>query len=297
MKLSLLELLFLQEQACSVAREAGALIMSYAGRVPEVKRKAGAVSLAAQVVTEVDHKCDALIRERLMESVERFDLALLTEETEDDGSRLEKDYFWCVDPLDGTLAFTRSVHGYSVAISLITKQGEPVIGVVYDPLKDDLYSAVKGQGARHNGKAWRPLEKVRSGSVNSQAFIVQLDCSFIESDRFAETWQSVERWAVSQGFTGAEYLSEAGGVMSAIAVLHEPPACYFKPPKDQSGGGSVWDFAATACIFGEVGGYAMDFSGQPFHFNPQGDTFMNHCGVMFATSDYSASMFESGIMF
>ncbi len=231
-----------------------------------------------------------------MESVERFDLALLTEETEDDGSRLEKDYFWCVDPLDGTLAFTRSVHGYSVAISLITKRGEPVIGVVYDPLKDDLYSAAKGQGARHNSQNWTPLIESRFAASETQDFIVQLDCSFIESDRFAETWARVEQWAKDQGYSGAEYLSEAGGVMSAIAVLHEPPACYFKPPKDQSGGGSVWDFAATACIFNEVGAYAMDYSGKPFHFNLQGDTFMNHCGVMFSTDDFSASMRAAGIM-
>lgn len=296
MQLKVTDLIFLREQAELVAKEAGALIMTYAGNVPEIKHKAGAVSLAAQVVTEVDHKCDALIRERLVESVERFDLALLTEETEDDGSRLKKDYFWCVDPLDGTLAFTRSVHGYSVAISLITKQGEPVIGVVYDPLKDDLYSAVKAQGARHNGQSWTPLGKSKVAQGKAQKFIVQLDCSFIESDRFANTWARVEQWAKDEGYSGAEYLSEAGGVMSAIAVLHEPPACYFKPPKDQSGGGSVWDFAATACIFNEVGAYAMDFSGKPFHFNPEGDTYMNHCGVMFATSDFSASMRAADIM-
>jgi 3'(2'), 5'-bisphosphate nucleotidase/myo-inositol-1(or 4)-monophosphatase len=290
------DLNLLRERAERVAKEAGALIMRYAGAVPEIKHKAGAVSLAAQVVTEVDHKCDALIREHLMDTVDRFDLALLTEETEDDGSRLKKDYFWCVDPLDGTLAFTRSVHGYSVAISLITKQGEPVIGVVYDPLKDDLYSAVKGQGAKHNGQRWRPLDESKVAVEEAVEFIVQLDCSFIESARFSDIWARVEQWAVDQGYSGARYLSDAGGVMSAIAALREPPACYFKPPKDQSGGGSVWDFAATACIFAEVGAYAMDYSGKSFHFNPKGDTYMNHCGVMFSTNDFSASMQAAGIM-
>jgi 3'(2'), 5'-bisphosphate nucleotidase/myo-inositol-1(or 4)-monophosphatase len=278
----------LHQLACDIAKQAGAYIMQHADDVPEVQHKAGAASLAAQVVTAVDHHCDAMIREGLAQSVAGYDLALLTEETPDDGSRHKKDYFWCVDPLDGTLAFTRSVHGYSVAISLISSQGEPVIGVVYDPLKDDLYSAIKGQGAWRNSVRWRPLE-----SEPSSLFTVQLDCSFIESEGFAEKWARVQRWALAEGYSGAEYLSEAGGVMSAIAVLQETPACYFKPPKDQSGGGSVWDFAATACIFKEVGAFATEFAGGLFQFNPEGDTYMNHCGVMFASADFGHSLFKA----
>lgn len=285
----------LHDIACQVAQRAGAVIAEYAHQDLHVDHKDTGGSLATQVVTEVDYRCDALIREGLAESVEQFDLALLTEETEDDGLRLEKDYFWCVDPLDGTLAFTRKVHGYSVAISLISKQGESVIGVVFDPVKHDLYSAVKGQGAWLNGTAWQPVghddSAVANKAYQKQTLNVQLDCSFIESTAFISAWPKVEKWAAQQGFNRVDRYSEAGGVMSAIAVLCDTGAAtYFKPPRVNTGGGSAWDFAATACIFKEVGAYAKDFSGKPFFFNPPGSTYMHHCGVMFASNAIIASL-------
>ena len=54
-----------------------------------------------------------------------YDLALLTEESEDDRSCFEKDYFWCIDPLDGTLPFTRNEAGYSVSIGLVAEMVRP----------------------------------------------------------------------------------------------------------------------------------------------------------------------------
>jgi len=284
----------LHDVACDVARRAGAVIAGYAQRDVEVDFKAelkdSGGSLATQVVTEVDHACDALIREGLSASAQAFDLALLTEETEDDGARLEKDYFWGVDPLNGTLAFIRKVHGYSVAISLISNSGEAVIGVVYDPVKQNLYSAIKGQGAWHNEKPW--LLSSRSNSAEkAKTLTIQLDCSFIESTAFSSAWPKIESWAREQGFTHIERFSDAGGVMSAITVLLEDgPAAYFKPPRVQTGGGSAWDFAASACIFEELGAYAKDFSGKSFFFNPPGSTYMHHCGVMFANDANIAAL-------
>ena len=57
---------------------------------------------------------------------ERYDLALLTEELEDDGSRHVKDYFWCIDPIDGTLPFTQKKPGYGVSIALVARDGASV---------------------------------------------------------------------------------------------------------------------------------------------------------------------------
>ena len=54
---------------------------------------------------------------------QKYDFGILTEETPDNGSRLVKDYFWCVDPLDGTLPFTEGTPGYSVSIALVSKSG------------------------------------------------------------------------------------------------------------------------------------------------------------------------------
>jgi len=289
MNLTEADLLHLLEVACDAALAAGEVIAAGATREIDVQHKDTGGSLATQVVTEIDLKCDALIRSKLAASAERYDFALLTEETEDDGARLEKDYFWCVDPLDGTLAFTRKVHGYSVAISLISRQGEPVIGVVYDPVKQDLYSAVKGQGACHNGKPWT-LSASAPDTGQTKTLNVQLDCSFIESEAFAQAWQKLEQWAENKGYNKVERFSDAGGVMSAIAVLQTPSSTYFKPPRVKTGGGSAWDFAATACIFSELGAYAKDFSGKDFFFNPPGSTYMHHCGVMFASNEQIAEL-------
>jgi fructose-1,6-bisphosphatase/inositol monophosphatase family enzyme len=107
MQLSAQQLKELSLDAERAARRAGALISNYAGRDFEVSHKPGGDSLASQVVTEVDELAQSVILKELKSSVQDYDLALLAEELEDDGSRLKKDYFWCIDPMDGTLPFTR----------------------------------------------------------------------------------------------------------------------------------------------------------------------------------------------
>ena len=71
--------------------------------------------------------------------------------------------------------------------------------------------------------------------------------------------------------------------MNACWVLENQPACYFKFPKSQEGGGSLWDFAATACLFHELDAIATDFYGQLLDLNRVESTFMNHRGVLFTT--------------
>ena len=82
----------------------------------------------------------------LLPTCKTYNLGLLTEEQEDDNSRFDKDFFWCIDPIDGTLAFIKKQAGFSVSIALIAKDGTPQIGVVYDPTKDNLYYAIKDNG-------------------------------------------------------------------------------------------------------------------------------------------------------
>jgi len=76
--------------------------------------------------------------------------------------------------------------------------------------------------------------------------------------------------------------------MNAIWVLENAPACYFKFPKPENGGGSLWDFAATACIFREVGAIASDIYGAPLDLNRPDSTFMNHRGILFTADHESA---------
>ena len=144
----------LTREASQAALEAGEIIRSHQNRDVDVLHKEGGDTYASQVVTEVDRKAQDAILQVLGPTCEELDLAVLTEESEDDHGRLEKDFFWCIDPMDGTLPFIRREPGYSVSIGLVAKDGSPRIGVVYDPVHDVLWQATKGEGILRNGEPW-----------------------------------------------------------------------------------------------------------------------------------------------
>ncbi|MGE9289408.1 MAG: 3'(2'),5'-bisphosphate nucleotidase CysQ family protein [Puniceicoccales bacterium] len=280
MKLNSRQLGDLCDQACEAARGAGALIAQYDSGDFTVQRKEGGDSLASQVVTEVDEASQAYLLKHLEPTFRQYDLALLAEESTDDGSRLEKDYFWCIDPLDGTLPFTRRLPGYAVAIALVSRAGESVIGVVYDPVESRLYRAVQGQGMTIDGTPFRVKPPApRSGRLLK----IYCDCGFADFAGKVERIEEWDRMARTIGYAGADCIPGGGAVMNACAVLQNPPAVYFKKPKLQAGGGSIWDFAATACLFQEAGAVVTDYAGKPLPLNSPGSTFMNHCGAWLGT--------------
>ena len=95
-------------------------------------------------VTLADKNADKVIREILHK---RFpDYAFLTEETDDDKSRLANDFVWIVDPVDGTKDFVAKDGGFTTNIALAYKH-EAVVGVVVVPLTGEVYYAAKGLGA------------------------------------------------------------------------------------------------------------------------------------------------------
>ena len=282
MPLSAGDLLALSECAIQAALEAGRLIASRSKGPINVQQKEGGDSLASQVVTEVDLASEAAIVKWLSPSCEQYDIALLTEEVVDDLGRLESDAFWCVDPLDGTLDFIESTPGYSVSIALVSNSGLPLIGVVYDPVTETLYSAVKGQGAYLNGQPWR-LDS--SSPVEGKPLTLLCDRSLVERSDFRQLLDHFESMTERLGLSGLRTLHKGGAVMNACRVLENRPACYFKFPKPEAGGGSLWDFAATACLFSELGAIATDFHGEPLELNRAESTFMNHRGVIFATDN------------
>lgn len=270
----------LSQLAISAAKRAGALIAEKRQQPIQVQKKRGGDQLASQVVTEVDHLSQTLILEQLLPSCETYGLALLTEELPDDKSRLEKEYFWCIDPLDGTLPFIESQAGYSVSIALVSRSGKPLIGVVYDPIKERLYSAVTGQGAFCNGQPW----SLPSLDMSERPLTLICDRSLTQQNNYPEIIDALELIASQQGLMGVKVINLGGAVMNACWVIENHPACYFKFPKPQDGGGSLWDFAATACLFKELGATACDFYGQPLDLNRAESTFMNHRGVIFAVT-------------
>ncbi|QHI70886.1 inositol monophosphatase [Tichowtungia aerotolerans] len=260
------------------AKTAGKMIAE--SRPQHVTRKEGGESLASQVLTEVDEKSQRMILEILKPTIEEFDLALLAEESEDDHSRFEKEYFWCIDPIDGTLPFIDGIPGYSVSIALVARDGTPHIGVVYDPVEHNCWHAVRGGGIFKNSKPW----KLRDHGTPLQLIT---DRSFKNNPRFFQTLEKLELDEHSQvRMTG-------GAAMNAVWVLENAPACYFKFPKLGKGGGSIWDFAATACLFAEAGAVATDFAGNPLDLNRADSTFMNHRGILFATDAQLAEQIKN----
>ena len=105
MPLTSSDLQTLAQHAISAAKAAG-LRITEAGEHDRVSwEKNTGTSRASSVVTAIDLACDQLIYEHLSEVTRHYNLGYLSEEREDDQSRFEADYFWCVDPLDGTLPF------------------------------------------------------------------------------------------------------------------------------------------------------------------------------------------------
>ena len=265
----------LGQLAIEAALNAGKIIEKYLNEEVTVERKAGGNSQASQVVTVVDRACEAAILAHLAPSCSEYDLALLSEERPDDGSRLVKDFFWCIDPMDGTLAFINKRPGFSVSIALVSRDGTPCIGVVYDPSTATLYHAIKEKGAFKNQVPWElPSPQVYFTLVGDKALKETTHAERIEMLICAKQKEL--------GLVKRREITGAGAVLNAIYVAENGPACYMKIPKKEEGGGSIWDFAATACIYQELGLTATSFSGGKLDLNREESCFMNHEGVYFA---------------
>jgi len=129
--------------AVDIAREAGALLRSYADRddLP-VSTK----SSATDPVSAADHASERLISERVRAA--RPEDGLMGEEQEADRAG-STGLRWVVDPLDGTVNFLYGIPHWSVSIAVEDGDG-PLAGVVHDPSRDDTFTAVRGGGARRN---------------------------------------------------------------------------------------------------------------------------------------------------
>jgi myo-inositol-1(or 4)-monophosphatase len=129
----------------AIAREAGALLLTYFHQGLKIEYKGD-----ADLVTAADRAAETLIRERITKQFPSHDVLGEEQGLNDQGS----DYRWYVDPLDGTTNFA---HGYPVfAVSMALEQRGPeqarrIAGVVYDPTRDELFTAEQGRGAHLNG--------------------------------------------------------------------------------------------------------------------------------------------------
>jgi len=132
----------------AIAREAGALLVQYFHQHLKVEYKGD-----ADLVTAADRASEVLIRERIQQQFTGHDVLGEEQGLNDQGS----EYRWYVDPLDGTTNFAHGFPVFSVSMALERRtpdngQGVRIAGVVYDPTRDELFSAEQGRGAHLNGE-------------------------------------------------------------------------------------------------------------------------------------------------
>ncbi len=226
--------------AVEAAREAGALLRRRFGRAQRVTYK-GAVNL----VTESDHLAEDLLVRRIRRVFP--DHAILTEERPELATG--SPYRWILDPLDGT---TNYAHGYPCfAISIaLEARGRIVLGVVYDPLREELFLAEQGRGAMCNGRRLRvsgERQLARALLVTGFAYDVREspDNNLDHFARFTLEAQGVRR----TGSAALDLCYVAAGRFDGFWEMKLQP----------------WDTAAGMLLVREAGGRVTDFEGKPFY--------------------------------
>ena len=130
----------------AIAREAGALLLQYFQQGIKIEYKGD-----ADLVTAADRASEALIRERISKQFPSHDVLGEEQGLNDQGG----EYRWYVDPLDGTTNFAHGYPVFCVSMALEHRgpqQAQRIAGVVYDPTRDELFTAQQGRGAHLNGK-------------------------------------------------------------------------------------------------------------------------------------------------
>lgn len=231
-------------QAASIAREAGALLRDYFSRGVETEYK-GDVDL----VTVADRASEKLIRTRLAEVFPGHGVY----GEEGTRERLDAEFRWYVDPLDGTTNFAHGFPQFCVSMGLehrpagtkAEEDGTLVAGVVYDPLRDELFAAERGQGAQLNG---RPIHVSR---------VDQLAESLL-----ATGFPSRKRHASPNVHFYQEFTLRSHGVRRAgSAALDLAYVACGRIDAFWEFNLNPWDTAAGILLILEAGGDVTDFSG------------------------------------
>ena len=137
-----------RDLAIAAARAAGDIIRTLYKTNYAVEYKRGDNSPVTRADREANQKIHAMLQAAFP------DYGWLSEETVDSSARLSAHRVWMVDPMDGTREFIQKIPEFAVSIGLI-EAGWPILGVVYNPIMDQLFWAVRGQGA------WRGTRPLR----------------------------------------------------------------------------------------------------------------------------------------
>nr|WP_208915808.1 inositol monophosphatase family protein [Paenibacillus uliginis] len=237
--------------AINCAAKAGEWIKSRIGTVKQLSTKTSAQDL----VTEVDKGAEQMIRKLILTHFP--DHAILGEEGVEPGAEAsmkaleaakEEPYLWIVDPIDGTTNYVHGFPFYSVSIALAHK-GEVIVGVVYDPSRDELFIAEKGKGAYVHGNPTL-VSKESSLSQSLLATGFPMDTSFNLPQNMAGLQALLPKVRnVRGGGSAALHMAYvAAGRLSGYWEL----------------GLNAWDVAAGALLIQESGGKVTDTEGRPY---------------------------------
>jgi myo-inositol-1(or 4)-monophosphatase len=233
------------EFAINLARQAGQLLCDRFGTGFNVSHK-GAINL----VTEVDLQSERLIREAIASHYPRHEIL-----AEEEGlTESQSDYRWIIDPLDGTTNYAHGFPIFCVSIAL-EHRGQTVLGVVYDPMRDELFAAERGSGAALNNRTIRVSDTPElSLSLLATGFPYNIRTSRLTN---LDHWANFAIRAQALRRTGAAAIDlcyVACGRFDGFWELSLNP----------------WDTAAGALIVEEAGGRVSDFAGNRFsNYKPE----------------------------
>ncbi len=232
------------ECATCLARQAGALALEHLARGISVEKKA-----EDEPVTAADREANDLIVDGLRRKF--GDYGLVSEEAPDDGSRLQKERVWMVDPIDGTTDFIRGWDGFSCMIGLLVGDA-PALGVVYQPRGDRLYFAAAGQGAWMQVADEAP-ERIAVSSVDKLE-----ECRLVssKSHRDAMTEKVRDELRVKDDLAVGSIGLKLGLIARGARDLYVNPTGYTK----------LWDVCGPQAILHEAGGRLTNVHGAPIHF-------------------------------
>ena len=199
-------------------------------------------------VTEADKLADKLIREYLHKCYPTY--AFLTEESEDDKTRLENDYVWIIDPVDGTKDFVAKDGEFTVNIALAYKH-EVVVGVVIAPATGDVYFASKGNGSFH-----QKGEEVKRIHVNDKVDGLTVLCSVFHENE--KELALIAKW--KDRITSRR---KVGSALKACQISEGLAEISYR----MSAGTKEWDTAASQCVVEEAGGLFVKPDGTPIKYN------------------------------
>lgn len=193
------------------------------------------------VVTKVDLAMQTRLEAELGKRWPQFDM--LGEEMDAADQQAVVDSgkpYWCIDPLDGTSNFTAGIPVFAVSVALVIGQRQQ-LGLIYDPVRDEMFTAIDGQGAWLNDK---PLRYQGEARRKNQPVIAEIDLKRLPVD--IRTRLVSGNLFSSQRNVGSSAIDWAWLAAGRFDVyLH--------------GGQKLWDYAAGSLIFREAGGTCVSF--------------------------------------